>query len=631
MRYPDDVVEEVRSRSDILDVVSGYVRLQKKGSNYFGLCPFHNEKSPSFSVSPSKQLYYCFGCGAGGNVFTFLMNYENISFQESVKTLADRAGIALPEREMSAEERQERDLRLLLQEIHKEAGKYFYYQLKSEGGKRALDYLTGRGLTMDTIRHFGLGYSLMYRDDLYRYLKSKGYADAALKESGLFHTDGKGFQDKFWNRVMFPIMDVNGKIIGFGGRVMGEGKPKYLNSPETKLFDKSRNLYGLNYARSTKRGYIICCEGYMDVIAMHQAGYTNAVASLGTALTSQQALLLKRYTSQVILAYDSDGAGVNAAMRAIPIMRGAGMSVRILDMKPCKDPDEFMKTYGPEEFEKRIENAENFFLFQARIRSRDYDMKDPERKTAFYRELARMLLAFPDELERNTYLDAVCDRFQIPKDSLKKLVVSVSRQVGVLNRGEEGSAFTGRNPSYEARGREEEEGPSSGAEEGYPPGNGEAGYSGGPDTGLKKRTPKRDGEEGIRLSQRALLTWLVNEPKLYEKLKGLIGPEDFTVPLYQEVARRVFDGLRQGEVKPAEILNHFINDDDEYREVAVVFHTRLSGSMTQEETDKAITDTVRRVKNNSLKAKGRQVRDFGELQQILKAQKELDSLHITLS
>ena len=260
MYYPDEVIEEVREKNDIVDVVSEYVKLTRKGSSYFGLCPFHNEKSPSFSVSPGKQMYYCFGCGAGGNVYTFLMEYENYTFQEALKTLADRVNYPLPELEYSKEAKQEADLKATLFEINKLAGKYYYYMLKSEHGQRAMEYLKNRQLTDETILKFGLGYSGKNGYDLYNYLKSKGYKDDILKQTGLFNVDSKGFYDRFRNRVMYPIMNTNNKVIGFGGRVMGEGEPKYLNSPETKLFDKSRNLYGLNVARSSRKPNIIICE-----------------------------------------------------------------------------------------------------------------------------------------------------------------------------------------------------------------------------------------------------------------------------------------------------------------------------------------------------------------------------------
>ena len=297
MYYPDELIEEVRMKNDIVDVISGYVLLQKKGSSYFGLCPFHNEKSPSFSVSGIKQMYYCFGCGAGGNVITFLMEYENAGFQEAVKMLADRAGIKLPEMEYSEEARRKESRRAKLLEINKEAAKYFYYMLRSPKGKVGYQYLAKRELSDETMKKFGLGYADGAGSDLTAYLRSKGYEDELIKESGLIGFDEKrGMHDKFWNRVMFPIQDSNHRVIGFGGRVMGDAKPKYLNSPETMIFDKSRNLYGLNFARTSRKGNIILCEGYMDVIAMHQAGFTQAVASLGTAFTTGQASLLRRYT-----------------------------------------------------------------------------------------------------------------------------------------------------------------------------------------------------------------------------------------------------------------------------------------------------------------------------------------------
>ena len=326
MRYSEELIEEVRLKNDVVDVISGYVNLKKKGSNYFGLCPFHNEKSASFSVTPSKQMYYCFGCGAGGNVISFIMEYENYSFMEAIQYLAERAGVELPEGEMSEESRKQDTLRAQILELNKIAAKYFYFLLRQPDGKAGYDYLVNRELSKETMQQFGLGYASKYGDDLYRYIKELGYSDEIIRQSGLVNVDEKhGMSDKFWNRVMFPIMDVNHRVIGFGGRVMGDGKPKYLNSPETKVFDKSRNLYGLNHARTSRKRNMIVCEGYMDVIALHQAGFTQAVASLGTAFTSGHANLLKRYTEEVYLTYDSDEAGTMAALRAIPILKESGL------------------------------------------------------------------------------------------------------------------------------------------------------------------------------------------------------------------------------------------------------------------------------------------------------------------
>ena len=427
MRYSDDIIEEVRMKNDIVDVISQYVKLTRKGSSYFGLCPFHNEKTPSFSVTPSKQMYYCFGCGAGGNVYNFIMEYENYSFGEALSHLADRAGVELPKIEYSREAREKAEQRAALLEINKLAAQYFYYQLRREGGKTAYGYLTGRGLSEETIRKFGLGYSDKYSDDLYKYLKGKGYSDELLRESGLFNVDERrGMYDKFWNRVIFPIMDVNNRVIGFGGRVMGDGEPKYLNSPETKLFDKSRNLYGLNFVHGKQSEGMIICEGYMDVISLHQAGFTNAVASLGTALTAGHAALIKRYVNEVYLTYDSDEAGTKAALRAAPILREAGVTTRVIRMEPYKDPDEFIKNLGAEAFEERIRKARNSFMFGLEMLEKGYDLNAPEGKTEFLREAARRLARFEEEIERDNYIEAVAKTYHGGYVELMKLVVKVA-------------------------------------------------------------------------------------------------------------------------------------------------------------------------------------------------------------
>ena len=587
MYYPDDVIEEVRTRNDIVDIIGQYVNLKKKGANYFGLCPFHNEKSPSFSVSPGKQMYYCFGCGAGGNVITFVMEYENYSFVEAVKMLADRAGITLPEVEYSQEAKAAADLKNTLLEINRLAANYFYYSLKQPTGKIGYDYLKRRQLSDETIKRFGLGFANKTSNDLYKYMRSKGYSDAILKETGLFFIEERGAHDKFWNRVMFPILDVNNRVIGFGGRVMGDGEPKYLNSPETKLFDKSRNLYGLNYARTSRAKYMLICEGYMDVIALHQAGFTNAVASLGTAFTSQHAVLLKRYTDQVVLTYDSDGAGVRAALRAIPILKEVGMSVKVLDMKPYKDPDEFIKNLGAEEFQRRIDNAVNSFMFEIAVIRSEYNMQDPESKTGFYNAAARKLLEFSEKLERDNYTEAVAREYMIPVEDLKRLVAALGGQIGVGVKTKE----------YDSNVRAKQ---------------------------------KKDKEDGIKKSQRLLLTWLIERPELFAKIDGIIGPEDFVDELYQEVAGMVFEEHKKGNINPAQILNRFIEGEEQYREVAALFHASLADSLNNEEQKKAFSETVKKIKKNSLEVQSRRATDIAQLQKIIRQQSELTSLQVTL-
>lgn len=593
MYYPDEVIEEVRSSNNIVDIIGGYVRLQKKGSSYFGLCPFHNEKSPSFSVSPNKQMYYCFGCGAGGNVFTFIMEYENQTFPEAVKILADRAGIALPEAELTEEQKRERNKRQLLLEINKTAANYFYYLLNGDQGQQAREYLENRRMSKETQIHFGLGYASKYSNDLYLYLKKKGYQDQILKETGLLTYDEKrGAHDKFWNRVMFPIMDVNNRVIGFGGRVMGDGTPKYLNSPETMLFDKSRNLYGLNYARTSRKPYMIICEGYMDVIAMHQAGFTNAVASLGTAFTTQHSVLLKRYTQEVRLAYDSDGAGQKAALRAIPILKSAGINVRVIHMDPYKDPDEFIKNLGMEAFQERIDAAESSFMFEISVLEKNYKQSDPEGRASFMKAMARRLLEFPQELERNIYIDAIAGRYGIASEELKRMVNSFGAS---MSREQVEAAI------YQQQEREE--------------------------MPAKKRVEK---EDSVLTAQKFFLTWLIEEPSIYDKTKDYINEDDFVEPLYHHVAALVFEELRAtGQVMPARILNQF-EDVEEQKTAASLFNTRLKTDDDPAVREKALNETVKRIKKNSLELKSRSVREIADLQKIIKEKAQLQKLYISL-
>ena len=590
MYYSEDLIEEVRMKNDIVDVISGYVKLQKKGSSYFGLCPFHNEKSPSFSVSRQKQMYYCFGCGAGGNVFTFLMEYENYTFIEAVEYLAERSGVELPKAEYSREAKERAGLKASLLEINKAAAQYFYVQLKSEQGKAGYTYLRERRLSDETIRAFGLGYSNKYSDDLYRYLRSKGYQEEMIRQAGLISIDEKhGVYDKFWNRVMFPIMDVNSRVIGFGGRVMGDAKPKYLNSPETPIFDKSRNLYGLNRARSSRKPYFLLCEGYMDVIAMHQAGFTNAVASLGTALTAGHASLIRRYVQEVYLTYDSDEAGTKAALRAVPILREAGISAKVIRMDPYKDPDEFIKNLGAEEFEQRIEGAKNGFMFTLEILEREYHMDSPEGKTAFFQEAARRLIGFQDELERNNYIEAVAKAYRISEESLKKLVSRTAVREGMAKPVERPRTAPGQP--------------------------------------LKK-------EDGSLTAQKVLLTWMIDDSRLFGIISRHISPGDFTQSQYRTVAELLYEQYRAGSLNPAKIINHF-TEEEEHREAAALFNTRIRRLSTPEEKVRAIKDSLLRVKSNSIDVRMKKLdpTDMAGLQHLMEEKRqlgELEKLHISL-
>ena len=583
--YSREVIDEVISRNDIVDVISGYVKLKKNGSSYTGLCPFHNEKSPSFSVSGQRQLYHCFGCGVGGNVITFIMEYENMTFLEAVKMLGERAGVALPETSVSEQDKKERVIRDRLLEVNKIAATYYYRQLRSDRGRAGLEYLKKRELSDSTINSFGLGFASQSTGELYKLLKEKGFDDDLLKESGLF-TYERGIHEKFWNRVIFPIMDINKKVIGFGGRVMGDAKPKYLNSPETRLFDKSRNLYGLNIARTSRKPNMTICEGYMDVISMHQAGFNQAVASLGTALTPGHARLLKRYTDNVLITYDSDEAGVKAALRAIPILKEAGLSTRVINMRPYKDPDEFIKAMGAEAFQERIDNAENSFMYEIGVMQSKYDRKDPESETAFEREVAAKLVTFQEKLERDNYTRAVCRQFMIPEEGMFQMVSKLGNQEGIMAR-------VVNNPVP------------------------------------AEKKPARKREDGLRQAEKMLLTWIISDRDVFEKIGHYITPKDFIDPLFSDVAGKVYEQYEKGNINPATIIGDY-DTPEEYSEVAAMFSADLDAGLSTQEREKTLNDIVIRIKSNSLNNELKSTMDPRRMQEIIAQQQKLNQIHIKL-
>ena len=588
--YTEEQIEQVRSANSIVDVIGSYVRLKRTGGGYMGLCPFHNEKSPSFHVNPSRQMYKCFGCGVGGSVITFVMEYENYSFTEAIEALAQRAVIDLPKQDMTEEQKRQDGLRKTLIEINMKAASYYYAKLKSPQGKLGYDYLSSRGLTDDTIKHFGLGYAGQGGGELYRYLRHEGYSDSILKETGLFKMEERGVYDKFWNRVIFPIMDVNNRVIGFGGRVMGDAKPKYLNSPETKLFDKSRNLFGLNYAKLGKKDSFILCEGYMDVIALHQAGFTNAVASLGTAFTGQQANIIRRYTENVFLTYDSDEAGVKASLRAIPLLRQVGINAKIIHMEPYKDPDEFIKALGTEEFQKRIDEAENSFFFEIDVIKRSFDMNDPEQKTKFYHAMAKKLLTFEDKVQRENYIEALAAKYSIRKDDLRSLVIRYGTEL----------------PERYEQNFENS------------------------DTNVRKK--KSFSEEGIEYSYRLLLSWIVERTELFEKVSSIVKADDFFGEPYSEAAKLLYQQLDSGELVPAKIINNF-PDAQQQNIVAGMFQTSFKTELDIEEQEKALNELVFKIKEYSIERRTRELKDMNELKKIIEEKKTLQNfskMHISL-
>ena len=587
MFYSEEIIDEVREKSDIVDVISPYVRLTKRGSNYVGLCPFHNEKTPSFSVNTERQCFHCFGCGVGGNSISFVMKYENLTFTEAVRQLADKAGMNLPEENYNPEYRKRADLKTRLFDIYKEAAKFYYFQLRSDYGNFPMEYLKNRGLSDETINAFGLGYSIKSANALYNYLKSKDYSDELMIKAELVtFKEGRGIFDMFWNRVIFPIMDQNNKVIAFGGRVMGDGEPKYLNSRETDIFNKRRNLYGLNFAKHSRQGYMLLCEGYMDVIALHQAGFTNAVASLGTSLTEEQARLISRYVKEVIITYDSDGAGVKAAIRAIPILKTAGIRTKILKLTPFKDPDELIKSAGREEFEKRIQNAENSFDFELYNIEKNYDLSEPEGKTEFLNRVAERLTEFEEELERENYIAAVAAKYFVSKDSLNRLVNKI------------GEAREIRDTYKEAGER------------------------------IKKNERVNTADDGLIKTNRLLLSFLADQPELYKRIKNIISENDFATPLYKDVARRIFIQIEQGKnPNIAEIISRYESGEDQ-AVVAAAFEEKFEVELGEEERERAFREVVIKVRKAGLaeELKSLDGKDMKKFIEITKKQNELRRL-----
>lgn len=531
MHYKSEVIDEVREKNDIVSVISEYLPLERSGTGYMGICPFHPDKNPSLSVSPDKQLFHCFGCQASGSVFTFIMNYHNCDFNEAVERLAERAGIRLSKAGETEEEQRQNDERTILRNLNKEAARYFYASLFMPQGKRGLDYFLSRGLTRDTIARFGLGFSGRSVDHLYRYLKKKNFSDEMISKSGLcLFDEQKGVRDRFFNRVMYPIIDANSKVIGFGGRVMGDAKPKYLNSPENLLFNKRKNLYALNFARRSRTEEWILCEGYMDVISLHQAGFTNAVASLGTALTEEQCRLLSRFTKKLYLLYDRDAAGIAAALRAIPMLKEAGIEARVANLEPCKDPDEFLKKMGVDAFRERLKKAENSLFFQIEAREKNFDLQDPQGRSDFLNEVAVRLNTLNNEIERDAYTDSIAERYGVNAEVLRRAVKDA--RVAGSSKG----MIRAQDPNIHY-----------------------------------KRLP---GGDSFDQAQRLMLAWLVNRPSLTQGLREVLGPEDFLQPLYREVADLIYKQAQTGRIESARIVDHF-PDAEEGMEVSNLLQIEL--------------------------------------------------------
>lgn len=592
MRYPREVIDEVRLQNDIVEVISQYVPLKQKGSSYFGLCPFHHEKTASFSVNSEKQFYYCFGCGAAGNVFSFLMEMENCDFPEAMKRLADRAHITLPEPEKNAQAIAAEQLKQRLFEIHTVAGRFFYDCLQSEEGKAARAYLEKRQMNPRIARKFGIGYSPDRYDALFHYLKERGYSTGDILKTGLVleNKDGKGYHDRFRGRLMFPIFDVQGRVVGFGGRILAKGEPKYLNSPETILFSKSRNLYGLHFAKAARKRELILVEGYMDMLSIYQAGFHNVVASLGTAFNQEHARTLKRFADDIILLYDSDEAGTNAALRAIPVLVKNGFRVKVVQVPDGKDPDEFIKAKGAAEFSKLLVNAVHYISFEIACIQRKYNLQNPEHRVRFATETAEVLAKLDSEIERNVYLGEVSRVTGVEEDAIRS-------EIGKLMRKED-EAF-----QKEAERRQQ-----------------------------NLKTYNAEGkktEKGLLEAQRSLLYYCAQHQGIYDVVSKVMEEDDFT----EEVFRKAFGYIGElwkeaGYVFPADLVSCF-EETKEQKMATEIFAVQLP-TENGADMEKAINEQIKRLKRTKIDRLMAIAATVEEVQGLVEAKRKLDSLYITI-
>ena len=547
VRYESGLIDEIKANVNIVDIIGQYVSLKKQGRNYFGLCPFHNEKSPSFCVSESKQIFHCFGCGAGGDALGFLKKIENIEFKEAIEMLADIANVTLPKIEVSEEEQK----KILLQEkvfaVNNAAAEYFHKNLYGQNAKQAQDYVKKRHLDNATLKKFQIGYSGNF-DDLYKELKRQGFNDEEIYESKLVLVSKNGMpNDAFKKRLMFPIRDVKDRVIAFGGRALDDSKPKYINSPDTVCYNKGRNLFALNIAKKTNRDYFLMCEGYMDVISLHQRGIDNAVASLGTALTEAQGRLLKRYKSKIIIGYDADSAGQGATMRGLEILQNLGYDIRILQIEGAKDPDEFVVKYGSGKFEMYLKNAISLVEFKVKNLKQNLDLNVTNDKIKFLQETCKILAKTKSKFEKEVYIQKISETYGISKEAifaeLNKLEYANSKGEKILDRQ-------------------------------------------GTIRKINAKAPKEDTSAGT-LKENLVILLLINEgQEVYKKIKDVISPDDFKNELNKKIVKILYEELEKGDI--SNVIGLFEKEEELLSHVTYI----LSKETEMKNTDKAIEDLV---------------------------------------
>ncbi|SCG83598.1 DNA primase [Proteiniborus sp. DW1] len=564
----ENIIRDIRESNDIVDVITEYITLKHAGANFIGLCPFHNEKTPSFSVSPSKQIYHCFGCGEGGDVISFIMKYTNLDFIEAVKLLANRVNITIDEKEANVDLKTKKDKEIATN-INKEVARYFHNNLLND--RSALDYLYNRGLKEKTIRAYGIGYSRDSWDDVLSFLLNRGYSLEQIEKSGLVvkHSDGNRYYDRFRGRIMFPIIDTRGRVIGFGGRTTGNAQPKYLNSPDTSAFSKGNNLYGLNIAKKYCRNKIILVEGYMDVISLYQHGINYCVASLGTALTPNQSKLLKRYSNDIYICYDSDNAGLNAASRALDILKEEKIEAKVILLPEGKDPDEFVKENGMDRFQYFLNNAYNYLDFKILFYKKRYNLNTLEGKIDFTKEISNMLKEVESPIERDAYINKVSLETNISIEAIKEEI----KQKGQINSSIKDKYI---NNNYR-------------------------------NTNKYNILPvKYNLEPGHLMAEKNLLNFLIKDKKIYNHIKGRFLPSDFLDQVYRRVAEIIFDAYdNEEEIHLDRIIAYF--EGEELEKLKEVIN--LEDDFDEDEKVKAADDYIKKINYYELKIQKNDIKE----------------------
>lgn len=562
IRYSDELIDEVRQNNDVVDIISQYVHLTRKGRNYFGLCPFHNEKSPSFSVSPDRQIFHCFGCGVGGNVYTFLMKIEGITFKESLEQLAERANIQLPTLQSNADTAKE-ELKSKVYKVNEFTAEFYHQNLYKPTAKIAQEYVKQRKMNRETLEAYRIGYSGKF-DELYKALKAQGFGEQEILESGLVNKNDNGtYIDRYRNRLMFPICDARGKVIAFGGRVLDDSKPKYINSPENIVYSKGRHLFGLNVAKkySTKR--IIIVEGYMDVISLHQRGITNVVGALGTALTEQQGWLLRKTTEQVVLGFDADGAGQTAVARSMDILQKMGCDMRVLQIEGAKDPDEFIVKFGEGRFNLAVENAISLVEFKVKNLKKELNLENTGDKIKFLNQIAKILSKVENTMEREIYIEKIAKGYNISKEAL---FAEINKLIYASTKGEK----VLQSKKIEVHHVKQEE--------------------------------KNEIDEDLKRRENTIIGLLLDANiNIFQKIKERIKPEDFKDEINQKIASQLYIELEKKEPNINRLLDTF--DEQTQNHITMVMATDYE----IEDTEKAIEDILQKYEREKLDFRKREI------------------------